>query len=88
MTLPGLGPQRDPGDSARVNTLVTDLIDDANVTVLVTELECSEPGCPPIETVIALLSDSGNTQYKVHKPVADVRIDDVRAALDTPTDPS
>jgi hypothetical protein len=35
-------------------------------TVMVTELECREPGCPPIETVIALLKGPGNTQqYKI-----------------------
>jgi hypothetical protein len=86
MSLPGMGPRRNPSDTARVKTMVAELIDTDDLTVLVTELACTEPGCPPVETVIALLSDGGNTQYKVHKPVAQVNLDDVRAALsgDTP----
>ena len=86
MTLPGLGPTRDPGDVARVKARVADLIDDHDVTVLVTELTCSEPGCPPIETVIALLAETGNVRYTIHKPVAEVDRDDVHAAVDTSSD--
>ncbi|MGE0644801.1 MAG: hypothetical protein AB7P24_14120 [Nitrospira sp.] len=47
-------------------------------TVMVTELECREPGCPPIETVIALLKGSGNTQqYKIHKTADTIGLSDV-----------
>jgi hypothetical protein len=81
MSLPGMGPLRNPSDTARVKALVDELIDTDDVTVLVTELACTEPGCPPVETVIALLSDGGNTQYKVHKPVAEVTLDDLRGVL-------
>jgi len=47
-------------------------------TVMVTELRCSEAGCPPLETVIAILSVDGNRQYKMHKPMAEVTQDDLR----------
>jgi hypothetical protein len=47
-------------------------------TVMVTELECREPGCPPIETVIAVLEGPGKTrQYKIHKTAAEVIRQDV-----------
>lgn len=47
-------------------------------TVMVTELECREPGCPPIETVIALLKGPGNTQqYKIHKIANEVGLSDI-----------
>jgi hypothetical protein len=50
--------------------------------VVVTELACTEPGCPPIETVIALLrAGSEPRQVKVHKPAVDVTIVDVELAL-------
>jgi len=40
-------------------------------TVMVTELTCREPGCPPLETVVAVLRGPGRTwQFKVHTPVA------------------
>lgn len=49
-----------------------------DTSLMVTELHCTEPGCPPIETVVALLKASHPTrQYKVHKPVADITLDDV-----------
>ena len=47
-------------------------------TVMVTELECREPSCPPIETVIAVLKGPGNTQqYKIHKTANEVDLSDV-----------
>lgn len=47
-------------------------------TILVTELECREPGCPPIETVIAVLKGPGETkQYKIHKTTDEVARRDV-----------
>ncbi|MEW6248434.1 MAG: hypothetical protein AB1555_17250 [Nitrospirota bacterium] len=47
-------------------------------TVMVTELECREPGCPPIETVIAVLEGPGQVrQYKIHKSAGEVRRRDV-----------
>lgn len=51
-----------------------------DVTVMVTELRCTEEGCPPIETVIAILDTPGSPrQYKVYKPMAEVTADDVAA---------
>jgi len=47
-------------------------------TVMVTELECREPGCPPIETVIAVLKGPGETQqYKIHKTAIEVGLSDI-----------
>jgi hypothetical protein len=50
--------------------------------VVVSELACTEPECPPIETVIALLRAGHKPhQIKVHKPAVEVTEDDLRAAL-------
>ena len=47
-------------------------------TVMITELECRELGCPPIETVIALLKGPGNIQqYKIHKTANEVGLSDL-----------
>jgi nitrate reductase delta subunit len=47
-------------------------------TVLVTEIACGLPGCPPIETVIAFWSDGDKRHHwKVFKPVAEVVEDDL-----------
>jgi hypothetical protein len=51
---------------------------DEQATVLVTEVACGLPGCPPLETVIAFWTE-GDTRHhwKVFKPVADVTEDDL-----------
>ena len=42
-----------------------------DVAVTVQELACREPGCPPVETVIAVLA-AVPRRWKVHRPLADV----------------
>ncbi|MBM4375550.1 MAG: hypothetical protein FJ095_10730 [Deltaproteobacteria bacterium] len=50
--------------------------------VVVNELQCTEPGCPPIETVVALLrAGSAPRQVKVHKPAVEVTQEDLRVAM-------
>lgn len=64
---------------AAARTLFGAAEDDA---VVVNELSCTEPGCPPIETVVALLrAGSQPRQVKVHKPAVEVTEDDLRAAI-------
>ena len=51
-----------------------------DTTIMVTELRCTEPGCPPLETVIALLHpQAGTRQHKMHKALRDITRDDVLA---------
>jgi hypothetical protein len=46
--------------------------------VLVAEVACGVPGCPPIETVVAFWTESDRRhQFKLFKPVADVVADDL-----------
>jgi len=48
------------------------------VTVMVSELACTEPGCPPTETVIAVLRDDGTTtKATLHCTVSDVKPADI-----------
>ena len=59
-----------------------------DVSVSVMELECHEPGCPPLETVIAVLEQGKQTrQWKLHKPVPDITVEDF-ADLATKQTPS
>lgn len=52
----------------------------SDVTWMVSELECREAGCPPVETVIAALAaGQAPRQWKLHKPIVDVTRDDVAA---------
>jgi hypothetical protein len=50
----------------------------AETTVMVAELACTEPGCPPLETVVALLHGPGDsTQGKIHRSIVDVTREDI-----------
>ena len=51
-----------------------------DAAVLVAEVACAVPGCPPIETVIAFWSDGLRYHFKVFKPVADVTEGDLPPA--------
>jgi hypothetical protein len=52
------------------------LPDDA--AILVTEVTCALPGCPPLETVVAFWTASDTRHhFKVFKPVAEVVANDL-----------
>jgi nitrate reductase delta subunit len=46
-------------------------------TIMVSELPCSEPGCPPVETHLVFWTQAGRHQFKVFKPLAEVAPDDL-----------
>lgn len=73
---------------AQLRTLVEDHMpphlrsgpdDDAAVTV--NELSCSEPGCPPVETVVSVLRKPAPLMFKVFKPAVDVTEAELLEAL-------
>ena len=46
-------------------------------TIMVSELPCSDPGCPPVETNVVFWTQAGRRQFKVYKPLAEVVPDDL-----------
>ena len=86
INLPGLLGNKtiaDPLQTARVKHWVKEsfaLADD--IVVMVTELQCTEEGCPPLETVIAILaSPSQPRQFKLHKPLAEILATDIQTLV-------
>src|SRR5215475_15523576 len=49
----------------------------AETTVLVAQVSCQLPGCPPLETVVAFWTDDQRYRFKLFKPVAEVVADDL-----------
>jgi len=46
--------------------------------ILVTELACGLPGCPPLETVVAFWTgEAKRHQFKIFKPVREIVRDDL-----------
>jgi hypothetical protein len=61
----------------------------ADVTILVSEIACGLPGCPPLETVVVFWIGEMRHHFKFFKPVCDVVLDDfppawLRTALVVP----
>jgi hypothetical protein len=53
----------------------------ADDTVVVAEVACARPGCPPLETVVTFWTAVGERHwFKVSKPVAEVVFDDLPPA--------
>jgi nitrate reductase delta subunit len=50
-------------------------------TVMVSELACSVPGCPPIETHVVFWTAAGRHHFKIFKPLADANEDDLPPAF-------
>lgn len=46
------------------------------IPISISQLHCSEPGCPPLETVIAILS-TPIRQYKIHKALPEIEYTDI-----------
>jgi len=68
-----------PSYSANIRNWVRERFDlPAECVVVVAEMECQTPGCPPIETGIAFWGPDG-TRYrlKIFKPEAQVTPDDL-----------
>jgi hypothetical protein len=49
-------------------------------SIIVTELACALPGCPPLETVVAFWIDDRRHHFKVFKPATQVSEDDLPPA--------
>ncbi|MEM6256112.1 MAG: hypothetical protein AAF821_24630 [Cyanobacteria bacterium P01_D01_bin.156] len=53
---------------------------DEGVPLSISQLTCTEPGCPPLETVIAIMTQPPQT-YKIHQPASEITADDIVQTL-------
>jgi hypothetical protein len=57
----------------------------AEASVLVAEIRCDQPGCAPVETIVAILhADGRREQWKSMRPMKEVKKEDVRHLLPNP----
>ena len=49
---------------------------DDEISISLSQLQCTEPGCPPIETVINIMTNPVQ-QYKIHKSIAELEYTDI-----------
>jgi nitrate reductase delta subunit len=50
-------------------------------TVMVSEIACQVPGCPPIETHVVFWTAAGRHHFKIFRPLAAVNEDDLPPAF-------
>lgn len=82
---PDFGARRSTPATSTVKTWVRHHLgpnDDA--TVMVAELACREPGCPPTETVISILEPGATRSVHFHKPINEITEPDIAAAFAKP----
>ena len=77
-----------PDKILKIKDWVTSILDlDNKTSIFIRQLECKDPNCPPVETVIALLrKDQKTIQKKVHKCVNDIIKKDIIHVLTAKTD--
>ena len=51
-----------------------------DAAVMVAQVDCAVPGCPPLETVVAFWVEGTRHHFKVFKPLAEVVEDDLPPA--------
>ncbi|MGD1918447.1 MAG: hypothetical protein ACFCAD_05915 [Pleurocapsa sp.] len=44
---------------------------DSEITISINQLQCHEQGCPPVETVIVVMT-SPPQQYTIHQPISEI----------------
>ena len=49
---------------------------DDETSISLSQLQCTEPGCPPIETVIHVMTNPVQ-QYKIHKSIGEIEYTDI-----------
>lgn len=71
--------ESNPQQLVQVKSWVSQTFDlSEDMSIMITQLQCTEEGCPPIETVIVIMDTPGkHQQYKIHKPLAEVKQNDI-----------
>ncbi len=68
-------------DSIR-NWVVTALGENTPVTLTISEIDCGDPACPGLETIILVMREGEATQaVKIRRPMDEITVTDVREAV-------
>jgi hypothetical protein len=71
----------DPAKVQQLKVWIYELLQlDPEITVSISQLQCQEPGCPPIETAITILTQPAQT-FKLHKALAEIAQNDLMQVL-------
>lgn len=82
----GFGRSKSSAEARTVKSWVVNALGlGSDATVMVSELRCHEPGCPPLETVIVILSGADERrEVRLHKGLAAIEQSEVEVLLGEP----
>lgn len=71
-------------EAGKIKDWARDILDlDDDAIVMVSELQCREENCPPIETVIAVMETGKEKQmFKIHKAIDELTETEVRQTIE------
>ncbi len=74
-------PSIQPEQLQQIKAWVQDCLGlDPDIAISISQLQCHEPDCPPLETVISVMFQPPKI-FKVHLPASDINLADLQAAL-------
>ncbi len=74
-------PKVTPEQSQQIKDWIYQVLQiNSNTTISLSQLQCQDPNCPPIQTAIAIMT-SPHRVIRIHKAVPDITYGDVVAAI-------
>lgn len=71
----------DPKKIRQIKNRIYEILEiEPEITISISQLQYSEPRCPAIETVIAIMTTPAQ-QYKIHKTLAEIDCSDIFALI-------
>jgi len=71
----------EPEKVQQIKTWIYELLKlNPDTPISIIQLRCTEPGCPPLETAIAVMTVPTKT-YKIHRSIAEIGFTDIANAL-------
>jgi len=71
----------EPEKVQQIKTWIYELLKlDLDTPISIIQLRCTEPGCPPLETAIAVMTVPTKT-YKIHKSIAEIAFTDIARTI-------
>ena len=75
-------PPRDDDALARLRGWIMSELGEPAPTLTISEIECGDPACPGLETIILVMREGAATQaMRIRKPMAGISAADVQTAL-------
>jgi hypothetical protein len=75
-------PTPDAAHKERVRVMAEAILGPDGLALTISEVECADPTCPGLETILLVMRDNEPTQaVKIRKPIAEIQDVDLKKAL-------